>query len=56
MSLNPAHCEVCSIQHYVIKFANDLRTHAGGFSPGNSVPSTNKTDHPDIAETLLKWC
>ena len=27
---NPAHCEVYSIQHYVIKFVSDLRQ-VGGF-------------------------
>jgi hypothetical protein len=27
---NPAHGEVCSIQHYVKKFVSDLR-HVGGF-------------------------
>jgi hypothetical protein len=30
VSLNPAHCEVYSIQHYVIKFVSDLRQ-VGGF-------------------------
>ena len=25
VSSNPAHDEVCSIQHYVIKFVSDLR-------------------------------
>jgi hypothetical protein len=30
MSSNPAHSEVYSIQHYVIKFVSDLR-HIGGF-------------------------
>ena len=39
VSLNPAHGEVCSIQHYVIKFISDF---------------TNKTDNHDIAEILLK--
>ena len=44
VSLNPAHGEVCLIQHYVIKFVNDLRP----------VSFTNKTDHHDITKTLLK--
>jgi hypothetical protein len=30
MSSNPAHGEVCSMQHYVIKFVSDLRQ-VGGF-------------------------
>ena len=30
VSSNPAHGEVCSMQHYVIKFVNDLRQ-VGGF-------------------------
>jgi hypothetical protein len=30
VSLNPAHGEVYSIQHYVIMFVSDLR-HVGGF-------------------------
>jgi hypothetical protein len=43
VSLNPAHGEVYLIQNYVIKFV--------WFSP---VSSTNKTDHHDITEILLK--
>jgi len=30
VSSNPVHCQVYSIQHYVIKFVNDLRQ-VGGF-------------------------
>ena len=30
VSSNPAHVEVYSIQHYVVKFVGDLR-HVGGF-------------------------
>ena len=30
MSSNPAHGEVCSMQHYVIKFVSDLQQ-VGGF-------------------------
>jgi hypothetical protein len=29
VSLNPAHGEVCSIQHYVIKFVSDVRQVCG---------------------------
>jgi len=36
------------MQHYAIKFVNGL------FSPCTQVSSTNKTDHHDIAEILLK--
>jgi len=51
MSLNPIHGEVYLIQHYVIKFVSDLRQ-VGGFLWFNY--STNKTDHHDITEILLK--
>ena len=40
VSSNPAHGEVYSIQHYVIKFVSDLRQ-ISGFSPGTPVSSTN---------------
>ena len=53
VSLNPAHGEVYSIQHYVIKFVSNLRQ-VGGFCLGTLVSSTNKTDHHDITEILLK--
>ena len=53
MSLNPAHGEVYSIQHSVMMFVSDLR-HVGRFSQGTSVSSTDKTDHHNIAEILLK--
>jgi hypothetical protein len=58
VSLNPAHGEVCSIQHYVIKFVSDLRQ-VGGFLPSTLVSSTNKTDHHNwrynwhIVETVV---
>jgi hypothetical protein len=44
---------VYPIQHYVIKFVSDS---AAGqwFSPGTLVSSTDKTDHHDITEILLK--
>jgi hypothetical protein len=38
-----------SIQHYGTKFAAGL-----WFSQNTAVSSTNKTDHHDIAEILLK--
>ena len=46
---NHVHGDVDSIQHYVIKFASDLRQ-VDGFL----LASTNKTDRHDIAEILLK--
>ena len=49
VSSNPAHGEVYSKQHYVIKFVSDLQQ-VGGFSPGTPVSSTTKTDHHDIIE------
>ena len=52
MSSNPAHDEVYSIQHFVIKFISDLRQ--VGVFPGTPVSSTNKTDRHDITEILLK--
>jgi hypothetical protein len=45
--------ELYSIQHYVIKFVSDM-CQVGGFLPGILVSSTNKTDHHDITEILLK--
>jgi len=57
--LNPAHGEVYSIQHYLIKFVSDLRQ-VGGVSPSTSVSSTNKTYHHDVTEilvlTMVVWC
>jgi hypothetical protein len=52
VSSYPATGEVYSIQHYVIKFVNDLRQ-VSGFFPGTPASSTNKTDHYDITEILL---
>jgi hypothetical protein len=37
MSSNPVHDEVCSIQHYVIKFVSELRQ-VGGFLRGLRFP------------------
>jgi hypothetical protein len=45
--------EVYSIQYYVVKFVSDSRQ-VGGFFPGIPVSSTNKTDHRDTTEILLK--
>jgi hypothetical protein len=47
---NHAHGEAYSIQHYVIKFVNDL-PQVGGFL---WVSSTNKINKNDIAEILVK--
>jgi len=54
-SSNPTHGKDYSIQHYVIKFVNDLPT-GRWFSPGTLVSSTNKTDRHDIPvnEILLE--
>ena len=51
--LNPSHCEVYSIEHYVINYISEL-WQVGGFFPGTAVSSTSKTDRHDIAEILLK--
>ena len=56
VSVNPAHGEVYSIQHYVIKFVNDLQQ-VGCFLQVFRVSSTNKTDqsdHHDVSDILLK--
>jgi len=53
VSLNPAHGEVYSIQHYVIKFVSDLQQ-VSGFLRVLRVSTTNKTDRHNIAEKLLK--
>jgi hypothetical protein len=49
VSLNPAHGEMYSIQHYVIKFVSDIWQICGFL-----VSSTNEADHLDITEILLK--
>ena len=41
------------MQHYIIKFASDLRQ-VGGFLRVLQFPPTNKTDYHDITEILLK--
>jgi hypothetical protein len=52
VSLNPAHGQVYSIQHYVI-VCQGLAT-GRWFSQGTLVSSTNKTNRYDITEILLK--
>jgi hypothetical protein len=47
VSLIPAHGEVYSIQHYVIKFVSDLR------QVWVFLPSSTKTDHHDMNEILF---
>ena len=55
MNSNPAHGDVYSIPHYVIKFVSDLRQ-VGGFHQGTPISSTNKNYPPlhDVAEIFLK--
>ena len=48
-SSNPAHGEMYSIQHYVIKFVSDVWQICGFL-----VSFTNEADHLDITEILLK--
>jgi hypothetical protein len=43
-----------SMQQYMIKFVSDLRQVGLRFSQGTPVSSTNKTDHNNITEILLK--
>jgi hypothetical protein len=50
---NPAHDEVYSIQHFVIKFCQWFAI-GRWFSPGTPVSCTNKTDRYHITELLLK--
>ena len=51
VSSNPAHGEVYSIQHYVIRFVNDLLQVGGSLRVASS---TTKTGRHDIAEILLE--
>ena len=53
VSSNPVHGEVYSIQHYVIKFATDLRQ-VDCLSSGTPVSSTYKTERHDITVILSK--
>ena len=50
-SLNPVHGEVCSIQHYVIKFVSDLRQAWDLLRVLQLPPSIKLT-----AKILLKYC
>jgi hypothetical protein len=52
VSSNHIHAR-CTQQHYVIQFVIGLRQ-VGLFSPGTPVSPTNKTDHHNITEILLK--
>ena len=51
---NPAHGEVCLIQHYLIKITNDLQQ-VGAFSPGTPVSPINKTDHHSYSNTMSNY-
>jgi hypothetical protein len=53
LNLNSTHVEVYSLQHYVIKVCQWLAV-GQCFSPRTLVSSTNKTNHQDITEILLK--
>ena len=53
MSLNPAHGDIYSIQHYVVNFVSDLRQ-VSGFIRVIRFSFTNKIDCHDITEILLK--
>jgi hypothetical protein len=53
VSSNPAHGQVYLIQHYVIKFVNDLWQVGGFLRVLETVSSTNKTDRHDIAKLFL---
>ena len=53
VSSDSVHSEVYSIQHYVVKFASDLRQ-VRWFFPCTPVSSTIKTDRHDITEILLR--
>ena len=50
--LTSVHSNVYLMQHYVIKFVSDLRQVDGFLRYSDTF--TNKTDHDDIAEILLK--
>ena len=54
VSSNPVPDEVCSIPHYVIKLVCQCLAAGRQFSLGTLVSSTNKSDHHDITEILLK--
>jgi hypothetical protein len=52
VSSNPAHDEVYSIQF--MELCDKVTCSRSWFSPGTPVSSTNKTDHHNIVEILLK--
>ena len=52
VSSNPAQTK-CTRKTVCMQFVSDLRQ-VGGFSPGTPVSSTNKIDHHDTTECLLK--
>jgi hypothetical protein len=54
VSLNPAHGEVYSIQHYVINFVSDLQQVGGFLWYSPFLHQKIKTDRHDITEILLK--
>jgi hypothetical protein len=64
VSLNPAHGEVYSIQHYVIKFVSDLRQDCGmtglwwpfKFSCSRSYLCVNLCDHPVLHFYHFECC
>ena len=51
LRVNPAHCKVYPIQHYVIQFVNGLRQ-VGGFLGLLRVPPSTKADFHNIK----KYC
>jgi hypothetical protein len=54
VSSSPAHGEVNSIQHYVIKLISDLRQ-VGVISPGTPVSSTNKLTATISLKYFWQW-
>jgi hypothetical protein len=54
VSSNPAHVEVYSIQHYVIKFVSDLR-HIGGFLRFRFPPPIKGFIRPIVCASTLTW-
>jgi hypothetical protein len=52
VSSNPAHRELYSIEHYVIKFVSDMGQ-VGWFPPCTLATSTSNAEFHDIAEILL---
>jgi hypothetical protein len=54
VSSNPAHVEVYSIQHYVIKFVSDLR-HIGGFLRFRFPLPIKGIIRPIVCASTLTW-